>query len=448
MPPSKTAKLNLPFIMPAQAQKHIPHNEALLTLDALYGLSVISDNFTEPPETLDENTRYLISSPAEGAWLAKDNQIAMWRESMWHYYLPQPGWQCFIEDAQCVKIWINGSWQSQQSLELSAGLSVSSLGVNSAADETNRLSLSSSNALFNHAGNSHRLSINKQGVADTGALVFQTNFSARAEIGVSGDDNFRIKVSNDGINFHETMHVDGQNGIVSFPKGIQHTLTQNPIVSFLPSATRSVWSFGSARPATPRSYIIDSVSGGTINLTTSDANTLFSDGMRNISMVRVWNVSKAPPEPCWINYNNSSVQINIANAIDITGWFAGEILQLGDPVGEVESGLNSLGMVAVDVSNYLFNEYGAVFKQKAVSMFMEASAVNGPSRLGTSETGEEVFNATSLSEGSSNSLSMILPCSVPSPISNSNLVYFDEALLTGATDFSILKARLTGVWVE
>jgi hypothetical protein len=72
------------------------------------------------------------------------------------------------------------------------------LGVNAGADATNRLALAADATLLSHEGTDHRLKINKAAVADTASLTFQTGFGGRAEMGLSGDDDFHIKVSADG----------------------------------------------------------------------------------------------------------------------------------------------------------------------------------------------------------------------------------------------------------
>ena len=54
--PDTTAHLALPFIMAAQAQKHVTHNEALRLLDAMVQLSVLDRDLTAP-----------LVSPADGA---------------------------------------------------------------------------------------------------------------------------------------------------------------------------------------------------------------------------------------------------------------------------------------------------------------------------------------------------------------------------------------------
>ncbi|WP_313530903.1 DUF2793 domain-containing protein, partial [Shinella sp.] len=51
-----TENLNLPYILPSQAQKHVTHNEAIKALDAVVQLAVTSRSVATPPP-----------SPAAGA---------------------------------------------------------------------------------------------------------------------------------------------------------------------------------------------------------------------------------------------------------------------------------------------------------------------------------------------------------------------------------------------
>jgi hypothetical protein len=47
-----TTHLLLPYILAAQAQKHVTHNEALRILDGLVQLSVLDRDLTAPPGAL------------------------------------------------------------------------------------------------------------------------------------------------------------------------------------------------------------------------------------------------------------------------------------------------------------------------------------------------------------------------------------------------------------
>src|SRR5690606_5997668 len=48
-PMDATPNLDLPYIMGAQAQKHVTHNEAIRKLDALVQLAVLDRDLTAPP---------------------------------------------------------------------------------------------------------------------------------------------------------------------------------------------------------------------------------------------------------------------------------------------------------------------------------------------------------------------------------------------------------------
>lgn len=91
------------------------------------------------------------------------------------------------------------------------------VGVNATADTTNRLSVSAPATLLNHEGSDHRLKINKSAASSTASLLFQDAFSGRAEFGLTGDDDFHIKVSADGTTWYEALVVDRSTGVVSLP---------------------------------------------------------------------------------------------------------------------------------------------------------------------------------------------------------------------------------------
>jgi hypothetical protein len=70
--------------------------------------------------------------------------------------------------------------------------------LNATADLQNRLAISSPASLFNHEGHGHQVKVNKASTGDTASLLFQSNWSGRAEMGLAGNDEFSIKVSGDG----------------------------------------------------------------------------------------------------------------------------------------------------------------------------------------------------------------------------------------------------------
>jgi hypothetical protein len=96
-----------------------------------------------------------------------------------------------------------------------------SLGINATADVTNRLSLSSDATLLSHDGGGHQLKINKSASAQTASLLFQSNWSGRAEMGLAGSDQFAIKVSADGSSFTTALEADATTGRLSAPGGLR-----------------------------------------------------------------------------------------------------------------------------------------------------------------------------------------------------------------------------------
>ena len=57
-----TPNLGLPYIMAAQSQKHVTHNEALRALDAIVQLSVLDRDLAAPPGSPANGDRYIAAS--------------------------------------------------------------------------------------------------------------------------------------------------------------------------------------------------------------------------------------------------------------------------------------------------------------------------------------------------------------------------------------------------
>ncbi len=61
-----------------------------------------------------------------------------------------------------------------------------------------------------------QLKLNKHANTDTASLLYQTNYSGRAEMGLTGDDSFHIKVSADGASWKDALAIDRSTGAVNF----------------------------------------------------------------------------------------------------------------------------------------------------------------------------------------------------------------------------------------
>ncbi len=218
-----TPNLGLPYIMAAQAQKHITHNEAIRALDALVHLAVIDRDSTTPPDDPADGDRHIVGAGSTGAWSGHDLEIAAFQDGGWAFFAPRLGWRAWIVEESALRAWSGSAW-----IAVGGGGGggaggdgvFDTLGINATADETNRLALASPAALFNHAGAGHQLKINKSAAGDTASFLFQTNWSGRAELGTAGDDDFHFKVSPDGSAWHEAILIDKDTGEVSFPSGV------------------------------------------------------------------------------------------------------------------------------------------------------------------------------------------------------------------------------------
>lgn len=199
--------LNLPYIQPAQAQKHVTHNEAIELLDMIVQLSVQGFDANTPPAAPSDGETWAIGTDPTDAWTTQAGKIASFRGGGWLFITPQTGWQAYDSTAGEMRVYSGVNWQVP-SFDNMAGI-----GINAVADATNRLSVASDAVLFNHAGAGHQLKLNKAGTTDTASLLFQSNWSGRAEMGLAGSNDFAVKVS-DGTTWFTGLTVIGATGAV------------------------------------------------------------------------------------------------------------------------------------------------------------------------------------------------------------------------------------------
>jgi hypothetical protein len=105
-----TANLDLPYIMAAQAQKHVTHNEALRALDALVQLAVLDKDLATPPGSPAEGDRYIVAAGATGAWSGQDGKIAAYQDGAWTFYAPNEGWTAWVADEDQLYAWDGSAW--------------------------------------------------------------------------------------------------------------------------------------------------------------------------------------------------------------------------------------------------------------------------------------------------------------------------------------------------
>lgn len=108
--------LQLPLVQPAQAQKHVTVNEALLRLDALVRTVVESRTLAAQPAEPGEGASWLIPAGASGDdWSGFGaGDIAVFRDGGWQAYSPQDGWQVHVRDEACDVHWdeLGSRWRA------------------------------------------------------------------------------------------------------------------------------------------------------------------------------------------------------------------------------------------------------------------------------------------------------------------------------------------------
>ena len=270
-----TPLLNLPLLQPAQAQKHVTHNEALRLLDITVQLAVLDRDLNTPPATPTEGDRYIIGPAPTGAWAGRAGQIAAFWGGLWAYVAPGDGWQACILDESVVAIHQGSVWTVPSNLPETTPR----LGIAATPDATNRFAVTSPATLLSHAGSDHRLSINKATAADTASVTLQTAFSTRAEIGLTGNDALALKVSPDGTAFTTALSADPLTGRLSTPQGLTAPLLLCDATDPQRSATIAI---SDLTPGAPRSYSLPDISSELATLSgsqTFDGAKTFSGSM-------------------------------------------------------------------------------------------------------------------------------------------------------------------------
>lgn len=106
----ETANLKLPYILAAQSQKHVTHNEALRALDAIVQLAVVDKDLSAPPGSPAEGARYIVSASPTGAWAGHATHLAAWQDGAWAFYTPVAGWLAWVDDESQSYLFSGGGW--------------------------------------------------------------------------------------------------------------------------------------------------------------------------------------------------------------------------------------------------------------------------------------------------------------------------------------------------
>ncbi len=242
----QSPRLSLSYLMPAQAQKHVTVNETFRRLDQLVQQTVLSRTVVAEPGAPNDGDAYILpASPTGTAWATfGQNNIAAFQDGAWVEILAVEGFSAWVGDADEFVIYDGAAWSEVSG----SGETAAKFGVNTTADATNKFAVKSNAVLFDslnsasESGNDDMIvKVNKEAVGDTASHIFQTAFSSRAETGLTGDDDFHIKVSPDGSSWTDALIIDKDNGRVGLsktnPAHILHALQATGIATIRVDAT-------------------------------------------------------------------------------------------------------------------------------------------------------------------------------------------------------------------
>jgi hypothetical protein len=237
-----TNNLQVTLLEQNQAQKEFTINNALVVIDTLLNSGVIDVDITAVPiNPANADSYILASSGLSGFFAGKEKTIAFFYNASWQFISPKNGASIWVKNKSKFYVYHLNAWQQVSLLDNN----FSQLGINTLSDVNNKLAVKSDDVLLASNTGNIRLKVNKNATSNNASLVFQNNYSTRAEMGVLNNDNFEIKVSNDGSLFKQALTIDKATAQVDvkensyFAKPIK---LQSYTITTLPAANISIGS--------------------------------------------------------------------------------------------------------------------------------------------------------------------------------------------------------------
>ncbi|WP_350335616.1 DUF2793 domain-containing protein [Coralliovum pocilloporae] len=449
----KTARHSLPYIMPSQAQKHVTHNEALRQLDVFANLQLVARDQNTPPQAPADGECYSLGTSPDGSWANRAGQIAAYLTDAWYFARPFDGLRAYDLGSGELLRHDGTQWH----LITTQNTSPEQFGINTSADDTNRLAVKSDAILMSHddvtpGSGDVRLNLNKATDSQTASLIFQTGFSARAEFGLTGDDNWRVKVTSDGSSWNDALIADADTGQMTFPAGLLHPASGTRPQGFVGiDGASTIYRVHAPHKQNPRLMQIASISGNRITLTTADAELVINAFSASSAMIRIWNTSRTPMESTWVTGSPTTTSLDVHSSASIASWSSGDTIQVGEPLSEI-----STRVMALDVSPMLISKFGQSFRQSGVlAKYLLIGDTNQLTPLQTIDigltptgAGGSFNNATSNNQGVAGQGILYIPCSEKSPVSESNLIFIRETAPSNAPVITMAFVAILGVLVD
>jgi len=105
----RSARFDLPFILPGQAQKETYHNEALAALDGLVH-PAIEGFLAPPPANPVAGQCWIVAGGASGEWAGQEGRLALHTAGGWRFLAPVVGMAVWDKAAGHARLWTGSNW--------------------------------------------------------------------------------------------------------------------------------------------------------------------------------------------------------------------------------------------------------------------------------------------------------------------------------------------------
>ncbi|MCH2547472.1 MAG: DUF2793 domain-containing protein [Alphaproteobacteria bacterium] len=106
---SSTGRLGLPYIVTAQAQKEVTHNDGLNRLDA-FVTPVVADIASAPPGSPTVGDLYIVGASATGDFAGEEDKLAQYLTGGWVFYTPFKWMDAFVEASDSRYAYNGSNW--------------------------------------------------------------------------------------------------------------------------------------------------------------------------------------------------------------------------------------------------------------------------------------------------------------------------------------------------
>jgi hypothetical protein len=106
-----SARIGLPFLDAAQAQKHVTMNEALARLDMAAAARVETMALASVPASPGEGDAHIVPAAATGDWAGQDGTVAVFLNGGWALITPWAGWRLWVNADPGFAIFDGADWR-------------------------------------------------------------------------------------------------------------------------------------------------------------------------------------------------------------------------------------------------------------------------------------------------------------------------------------------------